>query len=165
MVENCLSYSRQTCFWLRVYYGFGRHCSLSAASLLSQVSAFTNHTEASPLKRLPSFHPRSAISGAPPGRGHLLRGNRNGTQQFPEEQGSHQTGSTTFIKEDKQVSSWFPVEVIWDRREDFLPRRQASLGGKGVAMRLGGQSTANGVKIYNWCYMERITGFIYEHCE
>ena len=79
MVENCLSYSRQTCFWLRVYYGFGRHCSLSAASLLSQVSAFTNHTEASPLKRLPSFHPRSALSGAPTARVELMLGDGNGT--------------------------------------------------------------------------------------
>lgn len=47
--------------------------------------------------------------------------------------GSHQTGHTTFT-EDQQVSSRFPVEVIWE-----------GLSSKGLAVGLRGQSPTNGV--------------------
>lgn len=58
------------------------------------------------------------------------------------------------------MSSQFPVEVIWGRRDDLLTRRQTRLSSKGLAVGLGGQSLANGVKIYAWGYKGRITCFV-----
>ena len=48
-----------------------------------------------------------------------------------------------------------------EERISYLEDKQ-DWASKGLAAGLGGQSMANGVKIYAWGYMGRITGIIYE---
>lgn len=131
--------------------GFGRHCFLTVASLLPQVSAFTNHTQLLPWNSA-LLPPRNALSGAPAASMGVMMGNGPGTPttwtttRFPSDR------RTTFTKENKQVSSWFPVEVIWDQ-QDWVSK---------VWLWDSGASLSNGVRIYDWGPMGRITSFIYE---
>lgn len=107
----------------------------------------TNHTYASPLHPTPCFHPRSTLSGAPT---HSQGGTHDGKW------GWHPLVSWTAVR----FLSDGPLKGLMVSSEGDLG--QARLSGRGLAVGLGGQSVANGVKIYIWGYRGRITGFIYE---
>lgn len=141
MVGNCLSCPR----WIQE--ALFSKCSFFASwgfSISHETIDFI-HKSFSPATP-PGLYSRSALSGAPTAKVELMMQNRNGIQtlQFPAQQwGSHQTGLM------------FPVEVIWDRREGLLPRRQVRLSNKGLAIELRGQPMVIDVKTYAWGYMVR----------